>query len=99
MGRPLLERKARLETLLNKPPAGVRYSEHMIGNGAAMLAEAAKLRVEGIVSKRIDHHYLPGNRGAWVKTKCLNPARVRCRRLDRSGGVALVDRRALARLL
>jgi len=70
--RPLLDRKASLEALLVKAPMGVRFSEHLIGNGAAMLEHAAKLRVEGIVSKRIDQPYLPGNRGVWVKTKCLN---------------------------
>jgi ATP-dependent DNA ligase len=29
--------------------------------------------LEVIVSKRLDRPYLPGDRGAWVKTKCLNP--------------------------
>jgi len=28
--------------------------------------------VEGIVSKRIDAPYAPGNRGLWLKVKCLN---------------------------
>lgn len=28
--------------------------------------------LEGIVSKRADAHYAPGNRGLWIKTKCLN---------------------------
>jgi ATP-dependent DNA ligase len=30
--------------------------------------------LEGIVSKRLDRPYLPGDRGAWIKTKCLNRA-------------------------
>jgi bifunctional non-homologous end joining protein LigD len=30
------------------------------------------VRLEGIVSKRADAAYAPGNRGLWVKTKCLN---------------------------
>ena len=30
------------------------------------------MRVEGIVSKRIDAPYTPGNRGLWRKVKCLN---------------------------
>ena len=29
-------------------------------------------KVEGIVSKRVDAPYAPGNRGLWLKTKCLN---------------------------
>jgi bifunctional non-homologous end joining protein LigD len=69
---PLLERKAKLETLLRRPPAGVRFSSHVIGNGARVYDEAAKQRLEGIVSKAIDAPYLPGNRGVWVKTKALN---------------------------
>jgi bifunctional non-homologous end joining protein LigD len=72
MRLPLLERKARLEALLKDTPATIRFSEHVIGNGARMLEEAAKLGVEGIVSKQIDKPYLPGNRGVWVKTKILN---------------------------
>jgi bifunctional non-homologous end joining protein LigD len=30
------------------------------------------LRLEGIVSKRAEAPYAPGNRGLWVKVKCLN---------------------------
>jgi hypothetical protein len=33
-----------------------------------------KLGLEGIVSKQIDSQYSPGNRGIWVKIKCLNRA-------------------------
>jgi ATP-dependent DNA ligase len=32
------------------------------------------MHVEGIVSKRIDASYSPGNRGLWCKVKCLNRA-------------------------
>ena len=32
------------------------------------------MHVEGIVSKRIDAAYTPGNRGLWRKVKCLNRA-------------------------
>jgi bifunctional non-homologous end joining protein LigD len=28
-------------------------------------------KLEGIVSKRADAPYVPGNRGLWVKVKCL----------------------------
>jgi ATP-dependent DNA ligase len=30
------------------------------------------LKLEGIVSKRADAPYAPGNRGLWLKVKCLN---------------------------
>ena len=71
-GLPLLERKAKLETLLRSAPPGVRFSSHMIGDGSRVYGEAAKQGLEGIVSKAIDAPYRPGNRGVWVKTKALN---------------------------
>src|SRR5271156_6121235 len=48
------------------------FSGHVIGNGARVAEEGAKLGVEGMVSKQVDKPYLPGNRGVWVKTKFLN---------------------------
>jgi bifunctional non-homologous end joining protein LigD len=30
------------------------------------------MKLEGVVSKRIDAPYRPGDRGLWVKSKCLN---------------------------
>jgi ATP dependent DNA ligase-like protein len=35
-------------------------------------ARACELSLEGIISKRADAPYAPGNRGLWVKVKCLN---------------------------
>jgi DNA ligase D-like protein (predicted ligase) len=71
---PLLERKKRLAALLEKPPTGIAYSEHEGGDGETFRRAACKHGLEGIVSKRLDRPYLPGDRGAWVKTKCLNRA-------------------------
>jgi DNA ligase D-like protein (predicted ligase) len=71
---PLLQRKAKLAGILKKPPAGVAYSEHNAGSGEAMREAACKLGLEGVVSKQIDSQYSPGNRGIWVKSKCLNRA-------------------------
>jgi bifunctional non-homologous end joining protein LigD len=72
--RPLLERKERLAALLKNPPVGVVYSEHGGGDGEAFRRAACSHGLEGVVSKRIDRPYLPGDRGAWVKSKCLNRA-------------------------
>jgi ATP-dependent DNA ligase len=58
--------------LLKDAPAGVRFSEHIIGNGARVFEEAQKLSVEGVVSKQICKAYALGNQGIWVKTKFLN---------------------------
>jgi len=71
---PLVERKARLAALLTKPPAGIAYSDHEGGDGEAFRRAACKHGLEGVVSKRLDRPYLPGDRGAWVKSKCLNRA-------------------------
>ncbi|MEA2758462.1 MAG: bifunctional non-ous end joining protein LigD [Methylobacteriaceae bacterium] len=71
--KPLLERKARLAELLKGAPAGLQYSDHVVGRGAAFIAQACRLKAEGIVSKRVDAPYRPGDRsGAWLKAKCLN---------------------------
>jgi bifunctional non-homologous end joining protein LigD len=57
--RPLEERKARLEKLLAKAPAGIQYSEHLEGDGAAIFALACGLGAEGIVSKHRERAYAP----------------------------------------
>jgi DNA ligase D-like protein (predicted ligase) len=68
----LLERKSRLAALIEGADPVIRFNEHLLGNGETILREACKLNVEGIVSKRADAAYVPGNRGLWVKCKCLN---------------------------
>lgn len=72
LDRPLLERKRALARLLAGAPECLHYSDHHIGQGAAFFEQAARLGVEGVVSKRIDAPYSPGNRGFWQKSKCLN---------------------------
>ncbi|HYZ43212.1 MAG TPA: non-homologous end-joining DNA ligase [Stellaceae bacterium] len=69
---PLIDRKMRLQELLTSAPPALQFSDHQIGRGPEFYAKACELSVEGIVSKRIDAPYAPGNRGLWVKTKCLN---------------------------
>jgi bifunctional non-homologous end joining protein LigD len=73
LGRPLLERKAALRRLVGRPRARsrIRYSEHVIGGGAALFEQACRERLEGIISKRADAPYSAGRRAAWVKTKCV----------------------------
>ena len=71
--RPLSERKEQLLRLVGKPGARsrIRYSEHVVGQGARTFAEACRLKLEGIVSKRRDSEYKTGRTDAWVKTKCV----------------------------
>lgn len=69
---PLLERKERLQSLLARDMDGVRFSEHVLGDGPLFREHACRLALEGAISKRIDRAYAPGDRGLWVKSKCLN---------------------------
>jgi DNA ligase D-like protein (predicted ligase) len=68
---PLVDRKARLEALLNGAPESLRYSDHQIGRGPVFHRLACERGLEGIVSKRINGRYEPDRR-SWLKTKCLN---------------------------
>ena len=68
---PLEERKARLHALVPRTTGTLRFSDHVIGGGAAFFRLACTRGLEGIVSKRRDAHYTPGRGTAWQKTKCL----------------------------
>jgi DNA ligase D-like protein (predicted ligase) len=70
--RPLKERKERLRELLSHASAPLQFSDHQIGRGRVFDDHACALKLEGIVSKRADAPYAPGNRGLWLKVKCLN---------------------------
>jgi DNA ligase D-like protein (predicted ligase) len=70
--RPLTERKERLRELLSDASAPLQFSDHQVGHGRAFYDHACALKLEGIVSKRADSPYAPGNRGLWLKVKCLN---------------------------
>jgi bifunctional non-homologous end joining protein LigD len=70
--RPLRERKERLRALLSGVPSPLQFSDHQIGRGRAFYEQACGLKLEGIISKQADAPYAPGNRGQWLKVKCLN---------------------------
>ncbi|MDO4566564.1 MAG: DNA ligase D, partial [Oscillospiraceae bacterium] len=67
---PLVERKTFLKELLKDAPPEIAYSEHFRGKGGALLTEAAKLGLEGIVGKRATSPYIGGRSGDWIKIKC-----------------------------
>jgi ATP-dependent DNA ligase len=69
---PLRERKERLRALLSNAGAPLQYSDHQIGQGPEFYTRACGLSLEGIISKRADAPYSPGDRGLWVKVKCQN---------------------------
>jgi DNA ligase D-like protein (predicted ligase) len=72
MARPLIDRKTRLAALLSDVPSSLHYCDHQIGGGREFHKQACAMALEGIVSKRADAPYTPGNRGLWLKVKCLH---------------------------
>jgi bifunctional non-homologous end joining protein LigD len=70
---PLVERKSALQKLFaRRSKSGqIRYSEHLIADGARMLSDACGLGLEGIISKRADRPYHSGRNGDWLKSKCV----------------------------
>src|SRR6266536_1030999 len=65
-------RKATLEMILAKSGPGIRFNEHMEGDGETVFRHACKLGLEGLVSKRKDSPYRSGRSPDWFKFK--NPA-------------------------
>jgi bifunctional non-homologous end joining protein LigD len=69
---PLVARKAALESLIGDGAHGpVRFSAHVAGNGGKFFAEACRMKIEGMVSKRRDAPYRAGRSGDWIKVKCV----------------------------
>jgi bifunctional non-homologous end joining protein LigD len=68
---PLAARKRRLIGLVPPDKDGVlRFSEHIEGDGEAMLRNACRLGLEGVISKARDRPYRSGRNGDWLKIKC-----------------------------
>ena len=57
---------------LGKARPGIRFNEHIEGDGPTVFAHACKMVLEGIVSKRKGSMYRSGRSRHWVKSK--NPA-------------------------
>ena len=68
---PLEKRKDKLARLLVRTE-GMRFSEHLEGDGAVMFEHVCKLGLEGIASKRRDRPYVSGRSRNWIKVR--NPA-------------------------
>jgi len=70
---PLSDRKSRLQDLLTKHDqdgALIRYVEHFESGGDALLNSACRMKLEGIVSKKLDAPYRSGRGDGWTKAKC-----------------------------
>ena len=71
-GKPLADRKARLQAVLKKAGNNdrLRFVDHFDTGGDAVLKSACRLSLEGIVSKRADAPYQSGRTDSWAKSKC-----------------------------
>lgn len=70
---PLVQRKALLKSLLDGAKGAAAetlgFSEHIVGDGAAVWAGVLQSGLEGVVCKRVDSTYQPGRGGDWLKIK------------------------------
>jgi bifunctional non-homologous end joining protein LigD len=68
-GRPLLERKDRLKSILPRHNI-IAFSRHRKTNGTKFFEEAERKGLEGIMAKRADSTYMSGSRtDNWLKIK------------------------------
>jgi bifunctional non-homologous end joining protein LigD len=67
---PLSVRKDRLKSRLENHAANIRYVEHFVAAGEAVLKSACRMDLEGIVSKHLRAPYQSGRSATWVKSKC-----------------------------
>ena len=70
---PLSERKTVLEKFLKRhaPRAHrLHYVSHFSSPGEAMLDAACRMKLEGVISKRLGAPYRSGRGEGWVKAKC-----------------------------
>jgi bifunctional non-homologous end joining protein LigD len=71
-GAPLIERKQALEGLIGPlidARSPIQISDHVDGDGDALFAQASRMGLEGIVSKKADSRYVQARSANWVKVK------------------------------
>ena len=69
VGMPLVDRRARLEQLVDTSRGGIALSPQF-DDGGLLLQAAAEQGLEGVVAKRLDSRYQPGRRSPdWRKVK------------------------------
>ena len=74
---PLEVRKTTLASVLAKAGLGIRFNEHIEGDGPTVFAHACTMGLEGIVSKRKDSSYRSGRSPDWLKMKNANAPAVK----------------------
>lgn len=70
-GRPLGERKQRLEAALGKPKPPLHLATWIEGDGARVAALACRQGHEGIIAKRVSAPYRARRTLDWLKIKCV----------------------------
>jgi bifunctional non-homologous end joining protein LigD len=68
---PLIDRKAKLQALLEGHKGVIHYSDHIVGKGEQLFDRFCGAGLEGVISKRVDARYVGSRNGAWLKTKCI----------------------------
>ncbi|HKC02437.1 MAG TPA: DNA ligase D [Sphingomicrobium sp.] len=68
---PNVERKARLEALLEGVSPPILYGDHVVGRGEELFDAICKAGGEGIVSKAADAPYRGTRTRNWLKVKCI----------------------------
>ena len=71
-GAKLVDRKGALAGLIDPlidDRSPVQYSDHVEGEGDALFAQASRMGLEGIMSKRADARYVQARSDSWKKVK------------------------------
>lgn len=68
--KPLIERKALLQELLEKTSERFYFCEYADLDGAEVWEHAHLIQAEGIISKRADSPYRSGRTNDWIKVPC-----------------------------
>ncbi|MGI8942973.1 MAG: DNA ligase D [Qipengyuania sp.] len=69
-GLPNIERKERLEALLDTADPPIHIADHVVGAGEKLYRTMCDANQEGIISKTIDGTYSGRRSKSWVKVKC-----------------------------
>jgi len=70
---PLERRKEALRKIMDarvKNNPRLRYVSHFSATGGAILDAACRMKLEGVISKRLSSPYRGGRNGDWTKAKC-----------------------------
>ena len=70
MNEPLYKRKERLQQIVPEQHRTIKYSENFDATGTEFFALADQMGLEGIMAKKTDSKYVPGQRSKeWLKIK------------------------------